>query len=153
MHCACHVLNLALNNACAVSNIVRTLSTTNDEINFFRAGPKRSNVLKNSIRVLLLDERKEVLISLCNTSWVERHDALLRVVELFEPLIYSLNSISEGSDIMVAQQADILLFQLKKFDYLFCILMMEVVSKEILNLSLFLQQKKIDLVKARETVG
>ena len=30
--------------------------------------------------------------------------------------------------------------------------MMEVVSKEILNLSLFLQQKKIDLVKASETV-
>ena len=35
MHCACHMLNLALNNACAVSNILRTLSTTNDVIKFF----------------------------------------------------------------------------------------------------------------------
>ena len=40
MHCACHVLNLALNNTCAVLNILRTLSTTNDVINFFRAGTK-----------------------------------------------------------------------------------------------------------------
>ena len=40
MHCACHVLNLALNNACAVLNIVQTLSATNDIINFFRAGLK-----------------------------------------------------------------------------------------------------------------
>ena len=55
--------------------------------------------------MLLPDERKEVLISLCNTRWVERYDALLRVVELFKSLIYSLNSISKGSNIMMAQQS------------------------------------------------
>lgn len=42
--------------------------------------------------------KKEYLKELCSTRWVERHDAILVFVELFHPIIASLEEISEWDD-------------------------------------------------------
>ncbi|KAK9744053.1 protein of unknown function (DUF4371) [Popillia japonica] len=71
-HCASHCLNLCLSDASKVTSIRNAFGTINEVCRFLRSA-KRSNILKNRLKVLKEESNKNVssLIKYCETRWVE----------------------------------------------------------------------------------
>lgn len=84
-HCFSHSLNLCLSKACNVSSIKNMMGIVSsiallfcliqlrELINF------KSNILDNSNN----SKKKEKLKTLCETRWIERHDALITFKQLY----------------------------------------------------------------------
>ncbi|KAK9753674.1 hypothetical protein QE152_g1848 [Popillia japonica] len=68
--CASHCLNLCLSDASKVTSIRNAFGTINEVCTFFRRSAKRSNILKNRLKVLKEESNKNVstLIKYCEAS-------------------------------------------------------------------------------------
>jgi hypothetical protein len=70
------------------------LDVVSDTITLFRASPKRSGILQS---IMQQDGgRAEHLKSLCETRWVERHEALLTFCEVISPIGEASEMIANG---------------------------------------------------------
>lgn len=96
VHCASHKLNLAINRAMDVQMVKNALSVVHEITKFFQNSAYTNDVLKNSIKVYMPDCKKTRLIGLCQTRFIERHDALSNFVELLECIYESLVEISQS---------------------------------------------------------
>jgi len=153
-HCFNHSLNLCLPKACDVSaiknmnGIISTIST------FFSASAIRVNKLKSIIE---LDEKNNIkknkLKILCETRWVERHDALITFKELFLYIIEALddyeNNISKSDSSSKAAMYD---SATRKSDFLVSLEIAVFIFSYTLNLSQILQSKQQHLSKALNDV-
>ena len=82
-HCAAHCLNLSLSKACSVAYIRQALDTIGEIANFVRESSKRSSLMKEKITQMCSHHTKTKLISLCETRWIERHDAFYSLRTFF----------------------------------------------------------------------
>jgi len=57
VHCAAHSLNLAIGKSCDVPALRNCIGSVSSVANFFRASPKRVDVLKKTIEHLIPDSR------------------------------------------------------------------------------------------------
>lgn len=93
VHCASHSLNLAIGNAVSVIEIRNCIGIIEKVYNFFNT-PKRLDVLVNNIDKYTPDTNKrQKLRQVCPTRWVERHEAIMTMVELYDAVIHSLETI------------------------------------------------------------
>jgi len=145
VHCACHVLNLALTTASNLPSVRWSMRTIQDIITFYKGGQKHAAALKNAVLVLFPSYSKITLVSLCTTRWVERHDAD-RFVELFPAILQTLDTLEQVSDPDTSGKADILCRRAKEFEFVVNMLIIKFVAALMLTLSTNLQKVIKNLV-------
>jgi hypothetical protein len=149
VHCAAHVLNLAVSYSCSIQEIRNCLGTISKVRDFF-IYPKRKDVLKNEIEESQECITKKTLKRLCATRWVERFYAVNDFLELFEYVIESLFIISKWNDTDTSSQASNLRTSILKGDFIICLLIVNKVFSYGLPLSKQLQRINIDLGEAMD---
>ncbi|KAG5889122.1 hypothetical protein JTB14_034179 [Gonioctena quinquepunctata] len=89
VRCPCfnHALNLSLSKSSNVQSVRNAVGVMKEIIYFFKASSKRNYVLKQTLG--------DQLSGLCETRWVERHDAVLQFKASIEKMLQALNLISE----------------------------------------------------------
>ncbi|CAI6377192.1 unnamed protein product [Macrosiphum euphorbiae] len=113
IHCCSHSLNLAISDVCNIKSIRNAVGIIQTGCSFFNT-PKRQALLQNSVGQNAPSSRKTKLKTLCPTRWVERHEAILVFLELFESIIDSLETISTWIDRETSSKASSILFSLKQ---------------------------------------
>lgn len=94
-HCASHCLSLCVVKACQVPYVKNMMGTMKQLALFFSNSPKRQRKLEQVIGDAMPDSRKEKLVDLCRTRWVEKIQAFETFALLFKPVIDCLGQITE----------------------------------------------------------
>jgi len=92
-HCSAHSLNLAINDACKINVVRNTVGSVSSVCNFFRGSAQRTDVLKKHVINHFPSSRHTVLLSMCETRWVLRHDAINRFKEIYILIIHALEDL------------------------------------------------------------
>jgi len=95
----------------------------------------------------------EKIVQLCETRWVERHDAVLQFVAKLPLIIEALSKISEWKNRETAGKATILLSALCKFEFIVGLFCLSDILSLTHSLSVVLQKEAIDLAKASKMIG
>ena len=147
VHCASHRLNLALSNAMSIPMVKNCLGVVNELANFFRNHPNANKTLQDAISVHAPESRKRRLLRLCETRFIERHDSVLTFVEIFKSICISLEEISNKTW-KISSTALTLLAAVEKSDFLVSLLVCDKLFSFTLPLSVFIQDKSLDLASA-----
>lgn len=147
VHCASHSLNLAIGNSVTVTYIRNCIGIIEKVCNFFNS-PKRQNVLIENINKHAPDTRRQKLRQVCPTRWVERHEAIMTMVELYDAVIYSLETIISWEDKDTSSKAAILNNSLCEFGFLVSLFALQSIFSYTLPLSKLLQKSDSELLTA-----
>lgn len=147
VHCSSHCLNLAISNSSEVASIRNCFGTIRKLYDFF-ATPKRQIILQQEIASIAPDSQKNKLKQLCATRWVERHEAVMVVVQLLQPVAAALEEITEWKDKDTSSNAFILLNAIRQPDFIVALLSAEKLLSYTLPLSKKLQATDVDLASA-----
>lgn len=90
VHCSSHVLNLVLNTSSSVAEIRNMFSTVKEVTNFINESSKRRNIFQEAIG----EYGGRSLVRLCETRFVERHDALLVFSDSYSSILDALDAIA-----------------------------------------------------------
>ena len=150
-HCASHCLNLALGKACTVPIIRNTIGALTELLSFFSHSAKRSRLLEEAVEELQEDgvspvSRRKRLSHLCETRWVERHESLLALVELFPAVLRCLETMQVDGNAPTARNASLLLHSLKTCANIVGLAVAQHMSSLLLPLTTRLQTKSLDLI-------
>jgi hypothetical protein len=142
VHCSAHSLN-ALCHCCSVSPVRNCIGTIGTVINFFRSSAKRTEHFKSTVsQEISTETTASTLAGLCETRWVEKHDAVMRFLDLYKPIVSSLEVLETDGNTDTSTKASQLLNAVTKSDFVvsLCIL------KKLFSLTLPLSKtlKKID---------
>src|SRR6218665_1461463 len=135
VHCASHCLNLVLNHASQVPPIRNMFTIFSDVITFFNDSPKRRHMLDAN------------LVTLCETRFIQRHDAILRFSDNFSSIIGALQDITESNtmDAKTKAKAITLINGVSTSSFLVSLAAAMKVMSLTMNLSRLLQSPKLDL--------
>jgi len=146
VHCGAHSLNLAVSDACSVVPIRNCVGTLGDICNFFTHSVRQT--MQQSIEDLCPESTATRLKRLCPTRWVQRHDAVLVFLELLEPVVDCLETISTWQDRETSCKAHQLLCAVKQPQFLVAIHVLSKVFAVSMPLSRLLQKENMDLFEA-----
>ena len=85
--CASHRLNLCAVKCCSISKVNNIRRIADKIARFFSNSPKRQATLEIWIQDILQGEKRKKLKEMCQTRWVERHEAFELFSDLFMPLV------------------------------------------------------------------
>lgn len=150
-HCASHCLNLALGKACTVPIIRNAFGFVTELSGFFSHSAQRSHLLMETVITLQEEDaipacRRKRLKHLCETRWVERHESLLAVVDLFPAVVRCLETMQMEGNAATSRSASMLLHSLKTSSNIIGLAVAQHVSSLLLPLTTLLQAKSIDLI-------
>ena len=150
-HCYGHALNLAVADTVKQSKVMRNaLETTYEIIKLIKYSPKREAILKK-IKTNLLDAPNVVIRTLCPTRWTVRADALGSIISNYEVLQLTWEeSVDVSNDTEVKARIHEVSAQMKTFDYLYGVILGEMVLKHSDNLSCTLQHKSMSAMEGHE---
>ena len=163
VHCNCHILNLAVVKACSLAPIRNMAGSVSETAKFFNYSPKRQRLLEKVIEVTQPDAKKEILHDLCRTRWIERHHAYEVFTELFPSVISTLDVMLHEAahqeeygdwnwDRESLTTANGLYLALTSFDFLMALTVTSNALASIRPLSVKLQRKSLDIIKAYSLV-
>lgn len=92
-HCVSHSLNLCLCDASKVKSIRNSFGTLIETCNFFHFSSKRNEALRRKITELKPTAGGWKLKTLCETRWVQRHEAVFVFKEFLEPVVATVEDI------------------------------------------------------------
>lgn len=151
-HCFSHSLNLCLSKACNVPSIKNMLGIVSCVATFFSASAKRADKLKSVIEADTTSNseqsKKMKLKKLCETRWVERHDALITFKSLYIYLVHALEDLQNDTNLETSCKATLYLNSIMKSDFLVSLEVTVTGFSYTLQLSISLQSKQQDLSKA-----
>ncbi|XP_076283965.1 52 kDa repressor of the inhibitor of the protein kinase-like [Lasioglossum baleicum] len=147
VHCASHSLNLAIGNAVSVIDIRNCIGIIEKVHNFFNT-PKRQKILIDNIDKHVPDTKRQKLRQVCPTRWVERHEAIMTMAELYDAVIYSLETISSWEDRDSSSNAKLLSNSLCEFGFIISLFSLQNIFAYTLPLSKILQKSDNDLLIA-----
>ncbi|XP_008181234.1 52 kDa repressor of the inhibitor of the protein kinase-like [Acyrthosiphon pisum] len=151
-HCFSHSLNLCLSKACNVPSIKNMLGIVSCVATFFSASAKRADKLKSVIEAGTTSNsdpsNKMKLKKLCETRWVERHDALITFKSLYVYLVHALEDLQNDTNPETSCKATLYLNSIMKSDFLVSLEVTVTGFSYTLQLSISLQSKQQDLSKA-----
>ena len=162
-HCMNHRLNLCIADTCSYQLVRDMMATVRKLSEFFNNSPKRQQHLIKNIKELLPDNNHQVLINVCRTRWVARIDGMDRIVEMLLPVASALEDISlnrdengdRGRGDWNADSRNDAQSLLNAISFTFIVAI--VVVRHILDLTrpltLKLQRKEIDLLKAKDEIS
>lgn len=152
VHCFSHSLNLAISNSTNVQDIRNCIGIVEKLYTFFET-PKRKDVLQSKIEESACKSKRHGLKQMCPTRWVERHDSIMIMVELLEPVFQALEQISDWEDRDTSASANLLLNSIRQPNFLISLLILEKLLSYSLPLSRLLQSTTIDLSLALNHVN
>ena len=146
VRCPCfnHSLNLSISKTSTVQSVRNTTGTMREVIAFFTASPKRNAVLK-----LQLGKQ---LTKLCDTRWVERHDAVLQFRESLGSIAKALETVSQWREPSSAAKARSLLTSILDAEFVIATLALYDVLSVTLPLSRLLQKPDLEMNSASDIV-
>lgn len=147
VHCSSHSLNLCLAAACKQPQIRNAQSVVQEIAVFVNRSARRVTLMRQCAEELAPDSRKTKLVQLCETRWVERHDAIITFVELF-PSILSCLEKCQSLDATTSSKAQMFAHSIRSPEFLVAIVVLESVLAITLALSKALQSPSIDLMQA-----
>ncbi|XP_060846349.1 uncharacterized protein LOC132926015 [Rhopalosiphum padi] len=104
--------------------------------NFVRDSPKRVDLFKKKINEILPSSKSVLLVKLCETRWVESHEAIIRFSDMLIPIVQFLEDMTVNTDGNILSKCNGLLHSILTFEF---ILALEV-AVEILSLTLPISQ-------------
>ncbi|KAJ8892184.1 hypothetical protein PR048_004764 [Dryococelus australis] len=131
-HCFSLSLNLAISNSSDVTSIRNCYGTIRKLYDFF------------TTQRLFCNKK----LQLCPTKWVERHESVMVVVQLLQPVAATLEEITEWGDKNALSNAFILLNAIGQPDFIRALLSAEKLLSYILPLRKKLQATDADLASA-----
>ena len=143
VHCFNHRLNLVLTKACGVKEVKIALQTLTEVYNFVHSSNMRS--LRFTEVVKLTSAKREKLVPLCPTRWIERHDAVLVFIEFLPVIAVFLEEEHDAT-------AGLLLIAIRDPRFLVGLVVAECILAHTLEPSRALQRKDGDLVSAYVTI-
>lgn len=152
VHCASHALNLVLSGSCTVPSIRNCLGVVSEVAKFFRASPKRSGILQKNIEKCFPDKQKCRMKLLCETRWVERHEALMTFCELIIPIADTLEQLSDSTGEAGAKAGQLYASMCSSM-FVISLTIAEKVFSTTYSLSTYLQSQTIDLASALDQVA
>jgi hypothetical protein len=154
VHCASHALNLTISKSCQVQTIFNCQGDISEVANFINRSAKRVAILKKAIEQL--DGRKTSktrVLRLCETRWVERHDAVLSFKMLYEGILQCLVTCQGLPDAETSSKARMLLRTITDSTFIVALCVLDNLLAYSLSLSLSLQKVNIDLLQAISSVS
>lgn len=112
-----------------------------------------THILKQNILKYIPGTNKTTLISMCETRWVENHDTLLRFVEIYCPVLYSLEELENHHNSDTSSKSSQLLNAINKSEFVISLnLAGELLIYLILPLCKFLQKVNCELYEVCEHI-
>ena len=150
-HCASHCLNLALGKACTVPIIRNSLGAVTELVSFFSHSAQRCRLLEETVDTLhdedtLSATRRKRLKHLCETWWIERHESLLALIELFPAVLRCLEAMQMDGNVATARTAATMQHSLTSCANLMGLTVAQHMSSLLLPVTTMLQTKSIDLI-------
>jgi len=93
VHCASHCLNLTIFRSSDIPSIRNCQEVVSEIAAFFNRSAKRNSILKQAVIDADVETNRQRLRSLCETRWVERHDAIISFKLLYGPMLDALDSV------------------------------------------------------------
>ena len=152
VHCNSHVLNLCIMSACNIQPIRNLMGTFNTVNIFFDYSLKRLAELEKTVKELVPDSSRSRLVSLCKTRWAARHTALETFIELFVPLVETLDVIAANDERHWSSEststANQLALSLRQFPFIFALVVAKYALDYCSPLTTSLQSRNMDLSSA-----
>ena len=156
VHCKSHLLNLCVASSCNLQLVRNMMGQVRVVSQFFEAHPKRSKVLKSSIVRILPQARHRRLLNVCRTRWVARIDGLGVFIELFWPIVDTLESIKNNDDGSWStdsiRDASSLFFATISFEFIVCLVTVSGILEYTRPLTKQLQASEMDVVAAFDNI-
>ncbi|KAJ3649397.1 hypothetical protein Zmor_021144 [Zophobas morio] len=146
-HCASHRLNLAISTACTVPSIRNAVGVISTVATFFRESAGRTHLLKEEMQAHLPKEKQNTLKKMCETRWVERHEAVLTFLDILPCLPVILQKMADKGDKRAAT-AFSLLHAITSSEFLVSLVILADILGITLPLSRSLQATEIDILSA-----
>lgn len=153
MQCSSHTLNLVVAQSAKVQEISNCIGTIKDITHFLRGSAKRMSLFKEKLDLHVTECVKKTLSSLSETRWVERHETVVRFVEMFPAVLATLEDMEEWSDSVAASKSSQFLSALTNHCFLVALCTCARFSGLLLPLSRKLQDPYIDLIECVEQVN
>lgn len=147
VHCASHVFNLAVCDACDITHVRNTIGTAKTIYSFFNT-PKRQQALHSVFKERFPEKKEKRLKQLCATRWVEKHEAMITLHEIISPVCAALEDIGKWSDRDASSSATSLLAAIRTTTFLVTLVVLAKVMGSSLVLSRDLQSTQLDLPTA-----
>ncbi len=151
-HCASHSLNLAVVASFEETAVQNMIGVVNRLTIFFFAYPKRQKKLEEAINITQPQSRVHKLKDLCRTRWVERIDALDRVISLYLSIVACIETIrTEGSLLWSPDSvtdSSTLLSAIKTTEFLSALVITSECFQNVRGLTVRLQEEAKDIVQA-----
>lgn len=147
-HCASHSLNLAVVGTCKLQAVRNMYGTVLQVINFINASAKRVAVFGAAVTFKYPQLKNKRLKQLCETRWVERHEALDTFIELYDAIILTLDQISKWNDVASSSKSRTLLLATKNPMFLIALHCTADIMSNIRPLAVKLQTEDQDMLGA-----
>jgi len=153
-HCSNHCLNLALVDSCSITQIRNMIGTIKEVINFFKHSPKRMFALRSEITQYqgeyIFSTNKKRLLSLCDTRWVDRNTSIETFVEMYIPIVNTLDKFRIGA--LKDSTAEQLYHSITNFQHIVTTCISCFLLSDIVPLSRLLQSETLDFSIANRYV-
>jgi hypothetical protein len=147
VHCRNHCLNLAIVHSCKVPVVRNVLNVVQELVGFITASPQRLQAYLDNT------DDKERLKKFSETRW-SQHDACLHaVIEKYEEIVATLDSLQQVQDTKTRATASNLAKSIDNFDFLVACIVCQKLLQYLTPLSNALQDPSCDLVKASGHAG
>ena len=167
-HCCSHSLNLSLASTCKIPIITNIVEIYKSVLIYFNTSPKRENLLIHIVeQKCFSEERKKVLIGVCQTRWSERdvsyerfYLALPFIVETFEVIKGTHTELDEFEEIYIKGwdakskvEATQFLNSLTKFEFVIGMIALYRLLHPVAGITQKLQGLTIDVIEAYQNVN
>lgn len=93
VHYSAHSLNLALAHSSNIHHIRNCIGTIKSVGNFIKNATIRTELLKNNIKYFFPQTKWTKLTSTYENRWIENHDGVFRVLEIYKPNVVTLEKL------------------------------------------------------------
>jgi len=142
--CQNHILNLSISKASVVPAVKKAVHSMKEVGAFFRASSKRHRRLVKTFH--------RCLPKLCETRWVERHEAVQVFHDGFSEVTAALHSICKWKDTDSSGKANTLITVIHQPEFIVTLVCLRDVLSSTVSLSRFLQKEVIDMEQASNAV-
>ena len=151
VHCSSHCLNLTLSTACKQTQIRNAHGIVGEVAVFFNRSAKRVSLFRQCVEETAPEIKRKRLVQLCETRWVERHDAIMTFVQLY-PSILACVEKCQSLDSNSATKACMFGHSIRTPEFIVAVVVLENVLAVTLPLSKALQSPTVDLMQALANV-